>query len=174
MMETKNGFVGFEYMEIPAKKNMESLYVDCYGNFGWQYDGNIVKRDGEDSVILKFKRDRKIRNKAELSRLQRQFEACANEIEVLERSRTKTASIAAFTIGMAGTALLGGATFAYLGGMLPLMVILAVPGFLGWILPYFCYQKLKGKKERQIAPIIERKQDEIYEVCQKGCGLLSV
>ena len=63
--------------------------------------------------------------------------------------------------------------FSYLNGMLPLMVILAVPGFLGWIIPCFCYKKLQRTKAAQIAPIIEQKNDEIYAVCEQGCRLLT-
>ena len=173
MMNNEKGFVGFEYMEVSAKHWMESLYVDSYENFGWEFEGEAARESPGGLVTLKFKRDRKLRNKAELTRLQRQFEACAQEIETLERSRTTTASIAAFTIGLAGTVLLGGAMFAYLRGLLPLMVVLAVPGFPGWIVPYFCHQRLRQKRERQIAPLIERKNDEIYSVCQRGRRLLS-
>ena len=63
--------------------------------------------------------------------------------------------------------------FAYLNGLLPLMVILAVPGFLGWIAPYFCYQKIQRRRAEQTAPIIEQKNDEIYSVCEQGCRLLT-
>lgn len=173
MMNNEKGFVGFEYMEVSAKHWMESLYVDSYENFGWEFEGEAARESAGGQVTLKFKRDRKLRNKAELTRLQRQFEACAQEIETLERSRTTTASIAAFTIGLAGTVLLGGAMFTYLHGLLPLMVISAVPGFLGWIAPYFCYQRLRQKREQRIAPLIEQKSDEIYSVCERGCRLLS-
>lgn len=173
MMEKGTRFVGFEYLEVPAKRSMESLYVDSYENFGWEFEGESPKTGEGDSVTIKFKRDRKIRNKAELTRLQRQFEACAHEIEALQRSRTTTATIAAFSIGLVGTAFLGGAMFAYLHGLLPLMVILAVPGFLGWIIPYFCYQKLRRNREQQITPLIEQKNDEIYTVCEQGCRLLN-
>ena len=75
--------------------------------------------------------------------------------------------------GLAGSAFLGGAVFAYLTGLLPLMVILAVPGFLGWIAPYFCYQKIQRRRAEQTAPIIEQKNDEIYSVCEQGCRLLT-
>ena len=174
MMEKNAGYVGFEYMEVPANSRMESLYVDSYRNFGWEYEGNAGGETKSGNVLMKFKRDRKIRNKAELSRLQRQFEACAHEIETLEKSETTLASIVAYSVGLAGTALLDGASFSYLAGMLPLMVVLAVPGLIGWIAPYFFYQKFKRNKSRQVAPIIEQKHDEIYEVCQKGCSLLTV
>lgn len=173
MINKENGFVGFEYMEVPAKRSMESMYVDSYENFGWEFEGSSSKENTGDGVTMKFKRDRKLRNKVELTRLQRQFEACAHEIETLEKSKATVAAVVAFTIGLIGTAFLGGAVFAYLADMLPLMVILAVPGFIGWIIPYFCYQTLLRNRERQIAPIIDQKNDEIYSVCEQGCRLLN-
>lgn len=127
MANSEHGFVGFEYLEVSAKRSMESMYVDGYRNFGWKFEGASAQEAGSGAVRLKFKRDRRIPSKAELTRLQRQFEACALEIEALERSKTTAAAIAAFTIGLAGSAFLGGAVFAYLNGLLPLMVILAVP-----------------------------------------------
>lgn len=172
MKNQENSFVGFEYMEVPTKRSMESFYVDSYQNFGWEYEENRTDEAQGDTVTLKFKRDRKICNKAELTRLQRQFEACAHEIEALERSKTTTATIAAFTIGLVGTALLGGSMFAYLNGLMMLMVVLAIPGFLGWILPYFCYQKIRSSRTEQIKPLIDQKNDEIYQVCEQGCHLL--
>lgn len=173
MNEKGNSYVGFEYMELPAKRSMESMYVDSYANFGWEFEGSSACAEGSGSINMKFKRNRKLRNKAELTRLQRQFEACAHEIEALERSRTTTASIAAFSIGLVGTACLAGAMFAYLSGFMLLMVVLAIPGFLGWIVPYFCYYKLRSNRERQIIPLVEQKNDEIYTVCEQGCRLLN-
>ena len=102
MENSGNSFVGFEYLEIPARRSMESMYVDGYHNFGWEFEGTAAREEISGTVRLKFKRDRRIRNKAELTRLQRQFEACALEIDALERSRTTAAAIAAFTIGLAG------------------------------------------------------------------------
>lgn len=54
----------------------------------------------------------------------------------------------------------------------PVMIVCAVPGFLLWILPYFCYQKLKRDKAAQVTPIIGQKQDEIYSVCEQASRLL--
>ena len=173
MIHQQNSFVGFEYLEVPAKRSMESLYADSYGNFGWEFEGAIPQAEGSDSVLLKFKRDRKLRNKAELTRLQHQFEACAREIERLEHSRTTAASVAAFSLGLVGCAFLGGAVFAYLHGLFLPMVILAVPGFVGWILPYFLYRAGVRRQTEKITPLIEEKYDEIYEICEKGNKLLN-
>lgn len=53
-----------------------------------------------------------------------------------------------------------------------LCVLLAVPAFIGWILPYFVYRRLVDAKTRKVQPLIEAKQNEIYEVCEKGHALL--
>ena len=173
MSNQENSFVGFEYMEVPAKRSMESMYVDSYRSFGWVFEGPSAREESGDTVKLRFKRERRLGAQAELTRLQRHSETCALETEALERSRTTAASIAAFTIGLTGTALLGGAVFAYLNGLLPMMVSLAVPGFLGWIIPYFSYQKLRQRREKQLSPLIEQKYDEIYTLCEQGCRLLT-
>ena len=42
-------------------------------------------------------------------------------------------------------------------------ILLAVPGFLGWILPHFLYRRIAGKRTEKITPLMEAKYDEIYE-----------
>jgi hypothetical protein len=165
-------FVGYEYRDITTDHSMESLYADGYQNFGWTLDGASTPLVGLNSAALKFKRDRKIRNKAELTRLQRQFDAYVNEIQDMEKSKKVNASIVALTIGFIGTACLAGATFAFLGGFIAFCIILAVPGFIGWTLPYFLYNSTYAKKTAKIAPLIDKKYDEIYEICQRGNELL--
>lgn len=172
-MDGENSFIGYEYHSVTAARSMESVYADGYENFGWQREDAPSTAAGSGVVNMKFKRDRKIRNKAELTRLQRQFDACVGEITALEKSQSTAASIAAFTIGLFGCAFLGGATFSYLAGRLVLMVLLAIPGFLGWILPYFCYRSLLAKRSAKTAPLIEKKHDEIYDVCEKANSLLA-
>lgn len=170
-----NGFIGYEYKNITVGREMEALYADGYANFGWTLEGTDVTPTirGTTAANMKFKRDRKICNKAELTRLQRQFEACVQEIQALERSKTASASIAAFTVGLIGTAFLAGSVFAYIGGMLVFSIVLAVPGLLGWIIPYFMYQKIQKDKTAELSPFIEQKYDEIYTTCEKANGLLN-
>lgn len=172
---TKNGagFVGYEYKDVTVKRESANLYADSYPNFGWTLEGTATPIGNVGSVTMKFKRDRKIRNKAELTRLQRQFEAQVSEIEAMEFSKALGASTAAYVIGVVGTALMAGSVFAYLGGMLPLCIILAIPAFIGWIIPYFCYSNIRKKKTERVAPIIDSKYDDIYEACEKANALLA-
>lgn len=121
-----------------------------------------------------MKRNRKIVNKVELTRLERNFEACVDEIEKLEKAKTSAATMYAIILGIIGTAFMAGSTFA-VTAQPPhyiLCILLAVPGFLGWIFPYFLYKRIAGKQKEKILPLIEAKYDEIYEICEKGNKLL--
>ena len=122
-----------------------------------------------------MKRDRRILNKMELTRLQRNFEACVAEIGNLEKEKTSRPSVTALTVGILGTAFMAGSTFAVTAQphRILLCIILAIPGFLGWILPYFLYKAGVRKQTEKMTPLIEEKYDEIYEICEKGNKLLN-
>lgn len=172
-------FVGYEYKEIVADSSRISFLLDGYENFGWEIDGKVQERTGPNTaprqkVVVHMKRNRKIINKAELTRLQRNFEACVSEIDALEKSKTSVATMYALVLGILGTAFMAGATFA-VTAQPPhyiLCIVLSVPGFLGWIFPYFLYKRKVGKQVQKLTPLIEEKYDEIYEICEKGNKLL--
>ena len=170
--ESNKPFVGYEYQSVRTSREMEPLHVDGYQSFGWEFEDQPLPSYVHQST-LKFRRNRNIRNKAELTRLQRQFDSCVIEIEALKGSETLGASILAYTLGIIGAALLAGATFAFLAGAIPLMIALAIPGFVACVLPYFCFVGLKRKRAKSVAPLIEQKYDEIYDVCKKANSLLA-
>jgi hypothetical protein len=174
-MSNEERFIAYEYKTVTAARGLENICLDGLQNFGWEPDGSVpfFSSRGTAAVMLKFKRDRNIKNKGELARLERQFENGIHEIEILEKSKTTAASIAAFTIGIIGAAFMAGSVFAYLAGMLPLMVILAIPGFLGWLLPYFCYTGIKAKRTQNTAPLIDQQYDAVYDLCEKAHALLA-
>lgn len=172
----QKNFVGYEYKEVAADSSMISFLLDGYENFGWEMDEKLTgySRMGRTSyqqkAVIRLKRNRKIINKVELTRLQRNFEACVSEIEALERAKTSTAVIYAIITGIAGTAFIAGSVFAVTAQPphIILSILLAIPGFIGWILPYFLYQRIVGKQTDKLMPLIEKKYDEIYEICEKG------
>lgn len=168
-------FIGYEYKDITVPQDMASVYIDGYASFGWSMESGSAfpTAQGSKNVNLKFKRDRKIRNKAELIRLQRQFESCAEEILSMERFKIVGASIAAYTVGIIGAAFLAGSVFSYIGGLLVFSIVLAIPGFLCWLIPYFAYRKMKQDKTAKLAPLIDQKYDEIYTTEEKADDLLN-
>lgn len=179
------GFIGYEYKEVTADPGQASFLIDGYANFGWEIDENVMpgglekypERTGSShqrKTVIRFKRNRKIINKMELTRLQRNFEACVDQISRLEKEKTARPTVTALAVGILGTAFMAGSTFAVTADppLIALCIILAIPGFLGWILPYFLYRAGVRKQTEKITPLIEEKYDEIYEICEKGNKLL--
>ena len=167
-------FIAYEYKDLNVKKELASFYLDCYENFGWQQDENFPPKENGEKISLKLKRNRKIINKVELTRLQRNFEADMEDIFSLENSKTTKAQIIALTTGILGTAFMAGSVFAVTATppIIWLCIVVAIPAFAGWILPYFVYKKVKEDKTRKVTPYIEEKYGEIYEICEKGHSLL--
>jgi hypothetical protein len=174
-MDNEEQFIAYEYKNVTAACGLESIYLDGFRNFGWEPDGSVpfFSPKGTAAVMLKFKRNRNIKNKGDLARLERQFESSIQEIAILEKSKTSIASIVAFTVGIIGAAFMAGAVFAYMAGMLPLMVILAIPGFFGWVFPYFCYTGVTAKQVQKTTPLIDKQFDAVYDVCEKAHALLA-
>ena len=172
----KNGdrFIGYEYQQITVPQERASMYLDCYESFGWLPDEHFSMQGSEERVTLHLRRDRKILNKMELTRLQRNFEASMGEIETLEKSRTTMPQIIALTTGIVGTAFMAGSTFAVTANppIIWLCVFLAIPGVIGWAFPCFIYRKQVKKRSSIVKPLIEAKHDEIYELCKKGNELM--
>ena len=184
MEDIRKTFTFYEYKEVEAPAEQFSFLIDSYESFGWKLDENMPGNYGDDiyvkrlaegkNVKLRFKRNRNIMNKAELTRLQRNFEACRNEVTEMERLKTSGASVWALTIGVIGTAFMAGSVFAVVATppRILLCIILAVPAFIGWIMPYFMYRKMVSVKTKKMNSMIDAKYEEMYELCEKGSKLL--
>ena len=177
-MREKKEYIGYEYKEVTVPREQASMYADCYENFGWEMEATAQASENTHptsrNVTLRMKRNRKIVNKMELTRLQRNFEACTHEIEVMEEAKTRMPTVWALITGIIGTAFMAGSTFAvvHTPPIIWLCILLAIPAFIGWILPYFLYRRLVEKKKEKYEPMIEEKLEEIYQICEKGHALL--
>ncbi|MDD2979952.1 MAG: hypothetical protein PHN80_08270 [Hespellia sp.] len=174
---TGKHYIGYEYKELVVEKSQLSFYLDGYENFGWEMDERQqapMESERKGNTVLRLKRDRKIMNKAELTRLQRYFEDCLKQISALEASKTGTATVISLITGILGTAFMACSTFAitHEPPLILLCILLAVPGFAGWALPVFLYKRMILKKSQELEPMIEAKREEIYEICEKGHNLL--
>ena len=178
-------FIAYEYKEVTADIAQASFLMDGYVNFGWEIDENVMPDTTEKysaktgthqhrKTVIRLKRDRKILNKMELTRLQRNFDSCMEEILGLEASKRSGPTSVAIATGVLGTVCMAGSVFAITAEqpMMPLCILLAIPGILGWILPWFLYRWLVRRRSKKLAPIIEGKYDELYAVCEKGSDLL--
>ena len=169
-----DGFTGYEYKQLTACLSEASLLLDGYRSFGWSSDESIAGAPSGNKIVLRLKRDRKIANKTELTRLQRHFEACVDELRRLEKAKSSRASGFAVAVGIAGTCFMAASTFAATAEppVIWLCALLAVPGFAGWTAPYFLYRWASERQAERLGPLIEAKYEEIYSVCEKGSKLL--
>lgn len=177
MQDEYKNFMTYEYKEIHTDESRMSFMLDCYENFGWRLDENVHElkgKAGDLPNVLHMKRDRKIINKTELTRLQRNFEACIAEIGQLEKRKKSLADMYAIIVGVLGTAFMALSTFA-ITAQTPhvlLCIILSIPGFIGWILPVFLHRYVMQRQTEKLTPMIEEKYEEIYTLCEKGNKLL--
>jgi len=172
MEDNVNNYIGYEYINITVWFNMELFYKDNYPCFGWILEKESTPLPGSPIVELRFKRNRKIRNRAELTRLQNQFDFMVRKIARLERARTSMATALSITIALAGTAFITLSVFAYLGNVMWPCVLFAIPGFVGLVIPYSCFKMICRKNSEQIKPLIEKNYGDIYKVCEKAHVLL--
>lgn len=200
-MAIEKMYTAYEYKEMTVKKELEPLAVDGYKNFGWKVENSrpatqkhvwgpfrvmlaplallpgtpfkkmIQNHESETERSIYLKRNKDIFSKNELNRLQIQFEKIVEEISSIEVSKTTGASIAAYMVGMIGTVFMALSVFSYLAGILQICIILAVPGFLGWILSAIVYKVVKERRIRKLIPIIQDKYDDIDQVCEKAYTL---
>lgn len=170
MMEQDHqpSYVAYEYKEIEAKGEREALLTDCYQSLGWEAE----KEASAGKIMLR--RSRKIMNKAELTRLQRNMEACVAEIDALQKQKSTKASIISLILGLLGAAFMAGSVFAVTSNppVVWLCILLAVPAFTLWVLAPVLYPRMVARRTTEMNELIEQKYDEIYTICEKGSKLL--
>lgn len=183
--ETKD-FVAYEYLSLEVDSEKEPLYIDCYENLGWMLINHQALLDKEDYFInhlnsshyrqinLKFKRDRRIKNKGQLLTLQRKLEASLKEIDRLEKEPNSKGVIVAMVIGMIGTFFLTISVFAITATnpLYFLGTLSGIIGILGWILPFFAYQNKKSSTEKTNVILIDEQYNNIYDTCEQAKKLM--
>lgn len=164
-----NQYISYDYKELNIHNDLDLRYLDALECFGWEIDEN--KSITQKKYILK--RMRHIVNKTELIRLERHLDSCFHEIVELQKSIHSHAIAVVLTIAMIGTVFMTLSTFAIVHEpplVLP-CILLAIPGFAGWILPVFLNKKLMAKQRQKVRPFIEKKYDEIDQICHRAIQL---
>ena len=172
MKEQERGV--FDYQKVTVEGDLCSQYIDSYQKFGWKMDENMPAEKNMGKSTLYMKRSRNILNKVELTRLQRHYEACMNEIRTLQHSKKTVPTLVSVICGLVGCVFMAGSVFAVTAKhpMIWMMVVLAIPGFLLWGSSYFVYQKVKKERSEKVASMIEAKYDEAFEACEKAAKIL--
>ena len=186
-----NSFVAYEYKDITVKRDSVTLYMDCLENFGWelvsqgdygweQLGKNIASvattatgQADSMTVSLKFKRDRGIKNKPEINRLERQCETALAAIGKTERKRNAYTMGVSLGTGLVGTIILAVAAYGFYHANIVLGVIMLILGFAGWAAGFFANRRAGKRKSAQTEPMIQEQIDIAYEACEKAHALLA-
>lgn len=200
-MEEKRTYTGYEYKTVIVSRGQESLWKDSENCLGWQLEkerpaivkkafgairvmtaplavfGGRLREIQQDHISLEqveltFKRDRSLASDKNLQNLQKQFEEHAENIEKINRAPKRAASIWGYGVGLVGTVFMGGATFAMIAGLTMQGVVLAVPGFAGWLLSGVVYHKVKQKKQQEAVALTNEKQEKISRICENAVRII--
>ena len=128
----EQAFEGYDYLKVTVESTLCSQYMDGYASFGWRPDENCPQERSGGKVTLHMKRSRSVLNKAELTRLQRHYDACMDEIVALEASKSSVPTMAALICSLAGCAFMAGSVFAVTAErpVIWLTALLGAPGLL--------------------------------------------
>ena len=200
-MNNKENYVAYEYKTVNAKRDSVGMYIDCMENFGWtliENDGydvpsllsdlnptnlgrNIASAaqtfgetaDATPSMVLKFKRDRRIGNKQELEKLEKEYEAALTAISKAERKNVAQTMGISLGTGIIGTVFIGLAVYNFVFSHTVLGVLFAAIGAIGWAIGFFSNMKIGKKKTTESEPYIQQQLDIVYSTCEKAHALLA-
>lgn len=172
------GAISYDYLTIQAEGKTAYEVIDSYQSLGWE----VVDR--AESFLLghttiNLRRNRKIKNKEQLNRLQVKLDDCFNSISVFEKCKTQSAMVVSLILGIIGTLIFGGGLSMFLTWENPEIWVYIVGGALAVIgaipcsLAYFVYTKIRAKKTVAMNIQIEQKRDEIGNLCEDGQKFLA-
>lgn len=168
-MEEEKKFTMYEYMEVNIIPTLAELCSDCYCELGWMV---VNIKPGINSVVIKLKRDRKIKNRGTLYELQRKLEDALIMIERLEKLKLAKPMGMSLGVGLLGTGLIALSVFSVTGYVSPIFIVSAVPGFLCWGMAYLLYKKFLNKSNVKYNPMIDKYYDIVFEACENAKQLL--
>lgn len=169
---TTNSPVSYEYLTVETGQNAALETVDCYKALGWELANKNDSLGG--NIFLNFKRNRKVKNRDQLNRLQFKVDDGINSIRVLEKRKTKNAMIVSLVIGIIGTLIFGAGLSLWIGFSDPQVwmyvvgSVLAVVGAVPCSLAYFAYAKIRSKDTVKMNSLIDQKRDEISMLLEEA------
>ncbi len=174
-MENQN-VISYDYKTVRVKREFETMLTDAYQNLGYEVTNVSMAEGTLNSVNVSFKRDRKIKNKIELIKVQNSIDNTLLNIEKLQAKKKNAGVPEGITVGVLGALTFGGGMsisltltgVGYLIGGIALGIAGIGIGLLGWL----AHNKIKEKKLKEIDPLIEAEFDKLADYCEKANALV--
>jgi len=170
----KKEFVIYDYRTVTVRRDMEAMTTDAYEALGWEAVGSSVSGVAIFHVNLSFKRDRKIKNKAELLKSQERIDSTLGNIETLQNKKKNAGTVPALVTGITGALVLG-------GGMSMVMELAINPTVVGWMvggivlgvvglvvcgLAWWVNRRVRRNAIKKIAPMLEDEYNRLSDICE--------
>lgn len=172
----EKNFVTYEYLTKTIERNEKGAISDLYRSLGWEVvDENSISLS---KVCIHFKRDRKIRDKSELNRLQKKAEKVLLLNVNLEKSKKKAPTLFAYLFGSISALVMGGGMSLTMIENLDrtafiIGIIIGIVGIVLCSVNYFIYSKMLIRRSNKINPLIEENEEKIATICEQGQLLIS-
>lgn len=166
-------YQSFEYARTNVNSDMAQVALDCYESLGYELTGQRTAAPGKHTT-LSFRRSRKVRGKAQLSKIQRAMDDEIDLIEAMEEEKAKKATAQAVTIGVISALILGVGmccTMVWTNLMIP-GIMIGLVGIAGCVYAYLRYRKVYAKETMRLDPQIEATYDRLATHCEEAQAVL--
>ena len=172
----EKNYITYEYMTKTVKKVEQSKVMDIYEAFGWEI-ANVVNQDYLNNVTITFKRDRKLKNKQEINRLQRSADETLTNLHQLEKAKTQSAFIFSLIFGIIGSLVLGGGMSCIMtieNNKLAMIIgiVLGVIGIIMCAINYSIYKKMVSKNITKVMSEMDALEEKLADICENADVLL--
>ena len=168
-------FVSYEYRTVSVKAKDQTKAMDMYEAFGWEI--TATEHAALDNTILSMKRDRKLKHKAELVKLERQAENAFDAVNCLEKAKTRGARVFAYVFGCIATLVLGGGMCLCMltqsAAAMAAGIVVGIVGIALCAVNYPVFKKLVVKKTKSLLPVIDETEENLANIIEKGNDLLN-
>lgn len=173
-MQEKN-FTAYEYKTETVRVKDRAKAVDIAEAFGWEAV-ETGKAIGANCTVT-FRRDRKIRHRQELTRLEKKAAEAKATLDSLEKSKTFSAKVFGWIFGVFSTLVAGGGMSLVMQsegnvGNMVAGILLSVAGIILCCVNYPIYNKIALKKTRETAAAIDAGEEALANIMEQGNDLL--
>lgn len=160
----------FEYTRTVVDSDLVTVASDCYENLGWEITG-VAKNGTNHSSTLSFRRNRKVKGKAQLVKLQHKMDDLLSTLANLEQEKTRRASIQALGLGILAALILGVGmccTMVWADTLMAPGIVVGVIGLIACAANYFLFRKTVAKETERVTPRIEAAYDSLATLCEEA------
>lgn len=179
-------YIAYDYLKLEVLPDLEQLYVDCYQSFGWELTNVSESSIDQDYYIngnfaienplvtLKFKRNRKIKNKIELLKLQKSMEEAFKKIDKLNNEPDLISTMYSISIGVVGMLFIVFSILSFIAStpFYILGVLNGIVGIIGFLMAFLIFNKKRTQLKEKNEILIEEQYNIIYEYCEKANNLI--